>query len=86
MPTINSGSNSLTTPTATSGSYLGYKLANDISGDTSITYFQRVYSIGSNEWCYYTSFGSSNPTPASTATSPNWVSSFSNHQILTIKS
>jgi hypothetical protein len=85
MPTINSGSNSLTTPTTTSGSYIGYKLANDIGGDTSITYFQRVYSVGSNQWCYYTSLGSLNPSPASTATSPNWVGSFSNFQVLSSK-
>jgi len=82
MPTINSGSNSLTTPTSTSGSYIGYKLLNNIGGNPSITYFQRVYSVGSNQWCYYISVGSTNPSPASTATSPNWVGSFSTFQVL----
>lgn len=87
MPSITSGSNTLTTPTYNSGSYIGYKLSNEIGGGDTVTiYYQRVYSVGSSQWCYYTSEGTVNLTPASTATSPNWVGSISNHQILHIKS
>lgn len=86
MPSITSGSNSLTTPSFASGSYVGYRTSNSYSGVSTIIYYQRVYSVGSSEWCYYTSEGTVNSTPASTATSPNWVGSTSNHQILHIKS
>lgn len=45
-----------------------------------IQYTQRVWSTGTLVWCYYV--GAINPTPASTATTPNWVGSATQYQLL----
>jgi hypothetical protein len=46
----------------------------------TITYAQRVWSTGGGVWCYY--IGAINATPASTATTPNWVGSAIRHELL----
>lgn len=46
----------------------------------TITFAQRVWSTGTLVWCYY--IGLINPTPASTATTPNWVGSAVRHEVL----
>lgn len=85
MPTTTSGSVSYTVPSSLLGYTENPALATSFSINSSITYFQRVYSVGSNEWCYYTTIGTTDSTPDSTATSPNWVGSITAHQVLSIK-
>jgi hypothetical protein len=45
-----------------------------------VEYAQRVWSTGGSVWCYY--IGAVNATPASTATTPNWITSAIRHQVL----
>jgi hypothetical protein len=46
----------------------------------AIQYAQRVWSTGTLVWCYYV--GAINPTPAAGATTPNWVGSATQYQLL----
>ena len=85
MPTTTSGSVSYTVPNSLLGYTENPALASFFNQFSNITYFQRVYSSGLSSWCYYSTNGTINTTPASTATSPNWTGSISNHQIVTIK-
>jgi hypothetical protein len=51
-----------------------------INNASTITYAQRVWSTGTSVWCYY--IGAINASPASTATTPNWVGSAIRHELL----
>jgi hypothetical protein len=84
MPTTTSGSVSYTIPSA---GFLGENPASatNFSLFNSVTYYQRVYSAGLSQWCYFSTVGVINTSPAATATSPNWTGSISNHQIMSIK-
>lgn len=84
MPTTTSGSTNYTQPD------VGYYTENPATGIyfnpfTAATYYQRVYSSGLSQWCYYSTIGTIDTTPATTDTSPNWTGSISNHQVLSIK-
>ena len=62
-----------------------YRVATSYTSSTpiiipAINYAQRVWSTGTSVWCYYV--GAINASPASTATTPNWVASAVNHQVL----
>lgn len=46
----------------------------------NVQYAQRVWSTGSSVWCYY--IGPVNASPASTDTTPNWVTSAIRHEVL----
>lgn len=48
----------------------------------NVRYFQRVYSSGLSTWCYYSTLNAVNPSPLSTATTPNWTGSISNPQVV----
>lgn len=48
----------------------------------NIRYWQRVYDTGTAGWCYYSTLNALNPTPASSATSPNWTGSISTPQVV----
>ena len=47
-----------------------------------VEYAQRIWSTGGAEWCYY--IGAINASPASTDTTPNWVTSAIRHEVLGI--
>jgi hypothetical protein len=49
---------------------------------TTVSIYQRVYSTGLSQWCYYVTADEPNASPAPTLTSPNWTGSISNHQVL----
>lgn len=85
MPTTTSGSVSYTVPSSLLGYTENPALATNLNQFSSITYFQRVYSSGLSLWCYYSTIGAIDTTPATTATSPNWTGSISNHQIVAVK-
>lgn len=84
MPTTTSGSTTFSIP---SPGFFGENPASatNFSLFNSITYYQRVYSSGLSQWCYYLTIGTINTSPASSATSPNWTGTISNHQIITTK-
>lgn len=82
MPTITSGSNTITSPNITNQGYTGYKLVSNFGGVSYLQYFQRVFCPDLDVWCYYYSVGQVNPSPSSASTSPNWVGSITNHQVL----
>jgi len=46
----------------------------------NIQYAQRVWSTGTSVWCYY--IGAINASPASTDTTPPWVTSAIRHEVL----
>lgn len=47
----------------------------------TVSYAQRVWSTGGTPgWCYYT--GQINPTPDSAITTPNWVTSAIQYELL----
>ncbi len=48
----------------------------------NVRYWQRVFDTGTAGWCYYSTVNVLNPTPASTATSPNWTGTISNSQVV----
>lgn len=48
----------------------------------AVQYYQRVWSTGTSVWCYYTQ-AAINPAPASTETTPNWVGSAVEHNVVT---
>ena len=85
MPTTTSGSVSYTAPSSLFQYTENPALAAYFNPYSSAIYYQRVYSIGSSQWCYYSTVGVIDTTPATTATSPNWVGSISNHQIIGVK-
>jgi hypothetical protein len=84
MPTTTSGSVSYTVPNV---GFFGENPASatNFSLFNSIAYYQRVYSSGLSQWCYYLTIGTINTSPASSETSPNWTGTISNHQIINIK-
>lgn len=49
-------------------------------GSKTVTYAQRVYSSGLNQWCYYV--GTLNATPLSSATTPNWTGAITAYENL----
>jgi hypothetical protein len=48
-----------------------------------IQYYQRVWSTGTAEWCYYVQ-AAINPAPTPAETSPNWVASAIDHNVIAI--
>lgn len=50
------------------------------AGVAPVQFAQRVWSTGTLVWCYY--IDAINPTPASTATTPNWSGSAVRHEVL----
>ena len=48
----------------------------------NIRYYQRVLSSGLSAWCYYSTLNALDPSPLSTATSPNWTGSISDPQVV----
>lgn len=46
----------------------------------TVSYAQRVFSSGLAQWCYYV--GALNPTPLSTATTPNWTGAITAYENL----
>ena len=85
MPTTTSGSVSYTVPNSLFQYTENPALAAYYNPYSSATYYQRVFSSGLSQWCYFSSIGTINTAPSSTSTSPNWTGSISNHQILSIK-
>lgn len=59
-----------------------YLAPSQVTVAANIRYFQRVYSSGLSAWCYYSTLNTVNPTPLSTATTPNWTGSISNFQVV----
>lgn len=53
------------------------------SGLGTIYYYQRVFSSGLNDWCYYTTTSGVNPTPLSGDTIPNWTGSIVAFELIT---
>lgn len=53
------------------------------SGLGIIYYYQRVFSSGLSEWCYYTTTGGVNTTPLSGATTPPWTGSIVAYELIT---
>lgn len=51
-----------------------------INTNAPVQFAQRVWSTGTLVWCYY--IDAINPTPASTATTPNWSGSAIRHEVL----
>ncbi len=49
----------------------------------AVQYYQRVWSTGTSVWCYYTQ-AAINPTPAPSETTPNWVGSAVDHNVVAI--
>jgi len=84
MPTTTSGSTNYTVPNV-GFYYENPASATNFSLFNSIAYYQRVYSSGLSQWCYYLTIGTINTSPASSETSPNWTGTISNHQIINIK-
>ncbi len=82
MPSITSGSNIITAPDITTQGYVGYKIVSNFGGVAYLQYFQRVFCPDLGVWCYYYSVGQVNPSPSSSSTSPNWVGSITDHQVL----
>jgi hypothetical protein len=52
----------------------------DVGNMMASPFAQRVWSTGTSVWCYYV--GAIDPSPASTATIPNWVTSAIRHEVL----
>jgi hypothetical protein len=52
-------------------------------GAPAVQYYQRVWSTGTAVWCYYTQ-AAINPTPAPSETTPNWVGSAVDHNVVAI--
>lgn len=52
-------------------------------GGPSVQYYQRVWSTGTSVWCYYTQ-AAINPTPAPLETTPNWVGSAVEHNVVAV--
>lgn len=46
-------------------------------------YYQRVFSSGLGVWCYYSTLNGIDPSPVSSATSPNWTGSIAGYQLIT---
>ena len=53
------------------------------SGLGTIYYYQRVFSSGLSEWCYYTTTGGVNATPLPAATTPNWTGAIVAYELIT---
>jgi hypothetical protein len=85
MPTTTSGSVSYTVPNSLLGYTENPSLASFFNQFSNITYFQRVYSSGLSRWCYYSTIGFIDSSPASSQTSPNWTGTINNHQIVSVK-
>jgi len=52
------------------------------SASAGVRYFQRVFSSGLNDWCYYSTLNAVDPAPLSSATTTNWTGSISNPQVV----
>lgn len=58
----------------------------DISGGATapaVQYYQRVWSTGTAEWCYYVQ-PAINPAPTPAETTPNWVGAAIEHNVIAI--
>lgn len=53
------------------------------SGLGIIYFYQRVFSSGLGEWCYYTTQNGINPTPLSGDTVPPWTGSIAAYELIT---
>jgi hypothetical protein len=53
------------------------------AGPPPVNYYQRVWSVGSSVWCYYTKT-IVDPNPLSTETTPNWVGSSSSPSVVSV--
>lgn len=51
----------------------------------NVVYYQRVYSTGLSQWCYYSTIGSIDSSPDTNQTSPNWTGTINNHQVVSVK-
>lgn len=59
-----------------------YLAPSTVTVAANIRYFQRVYSSGLSAWCYYSTLNATNPSPLSSATTPNWTGSISLPQVV----
>lgn len=59
-----------------------YIVPSSVIVSESVLYYQRVYSTGLNQWCYYSTVNALNPNPDPAITSPSWTGSINSSQVI----
>lgn len=59
-----------------------YVAPSSVTVTGNVRYYQRVYSTGLGQWCYYSTVNALNPNPDPAITSPSWTGSISSSQVI----